>query len=73
MINYLLITFIPWNEIGKTAEDALVVGNISKSYGNFCAVSKLSFGVHHGECFGLLRIILNFYVNSSTFVFLICV
>ncbi|OXA45953.1 ATP-binding cassette sub-family A member 3 [Folsomia candida] len=43
-------------ERGKTAEDALVVGNISKSYGNFCAVSKLSFGVHHGECFGLLGV-----------------
>lgn len=33
-------------------DDALVVNNLSKSYGELAAVSKLSFGVHHGECFG---------------------
>lgn len=37
---------------GTMSEDALVVDNFCKSYGSFAAVSKLSFGVHHGECFG---------------------
>ncbi|ODM95225.1 ATP-binding cassette sub-family A member 3 [Orchesella cincta] len=41
---------------GKTDEDALVVENLCKRFGNFSAVSKLSFGVHHGECFGLLGV-----------------
>lgn len=40
----------------RTSEDALVVHNLCKSYGTFSAVSSLSFGVHHGECFGLLGV-----------------
>ncbi|ODM99022.1 ATP-binding cassette sub-family A member 3 [Orchesella cincta] len=40
----------------KVHEDALVVENLAKSYGSFAAVSKLNFGVHHGECFGLLGV-----------------
>jgi len=42
--------------IGNVSEDALVVENLSKSFGTFAAVSKLNFGVHHGECFGLLGV-----------------
>jgi len=42
---------------GKVDEDALVVENFSKSYGSFAAVSNLSFGVHHGECFGMKNVI----------------
>lgn len=40
----------------RTAEDAMAVDNICKAFGSFSAVSKLSFGVHHGECFGLLGV-----------------
>ncbi|OXA58482.1 ATP-binding cassette sub-family A member 3 [Folsomia candida] len=41
---------------GATSEDAIIVDNLSKSYGSFSAVSKLTFGVHRGECFGLLGV-----------------
>ncbi|CAL8085798.1 unnamed protein product [Orchesella dallaii] len=37
-------------------EDALVVSNLSKRFGSFAAVAGLNFGVHHGECFGLLGV-----------------
>ncbi|ODM87762.1 Retinal-specific ATP-binding cassette transporter [Orchesella cincta] len=37
-------------------EDPLVVKKLCKRYGSFAAVSNLSFGVHHGECFGLLGV-----------------
>ncbi|ODM90575.1 ATP-binding cassette sub-family A member 3 [Orchesella cincta] len=40
----------------KVNEDALVVENLSKRFGTFDAVSKLNFGVHHGECFGLVGV-----------------
>eukprot|EP00095_Tigriopus_kingsejongensis_P011912 maker-scaffold111_size354240-snap-gene-2.29 protein:Tk11912 transcript:maker-scaffold111_size354240-snap-gene-2.29-mRNA-1 annotation:"atp-binding cassette sub-family a member 3" len=36
--------------------DALQVSNLQKSFGKFVAVDELSFGVHKGECFGLLGI-----------------
>ncbi|CAL8112749.1 unnamed protein product [Orchesella dallaii] len=38
------------------SQDAVVVDNLCKAYGTFSAVSGLSFGVHHGECFGLLGV-----------------
>lgn len=38
------------------SDDALVVNNITKHFGNFAAVRSLNFGVHHGECFGLLGV-----------------
>jgi ABC-type multidrug transport system ATPase subunit len=41
---------------GRLSEDALVLDELCKSYGSFAAVSNLSFGVHHGECFGLLGV-----------------
>lgn len=41
---------------GQISSDALVVNNLCKSFGIFSAVSSLSFGVHHGECFGLLGV-----------------
>ncbi|ODM99030.1 ATP-binding cassette sub-family A member 3 [Orchesella cincta] len=41
---------------GNVNEDALVVKKLCKSYGSFAAVSNLFFGVHHGECFGLLGV-----------------
>ncbi|CAL8124334.1 unnamed protein product [Orchesella dallaii] len=40
----------------RVHEVALVVENFCKGYDSFAAVSMLSFGVHHGECFGLLGI-----------------
>ena len=42
--------------LGRTSEDALVVKNFCKSFGTFSAASNVSFGVHHGECFGLLGV-----------------
>ncbi|OXA51099.1 ATP-binding cassette sub-family A member 3 [Folsomia candida] len=39
-----------------TDQDALVVENFAKMYGPFAAVADVSFGVHHGECFGLLGV-----------------
>lgn len=38
------------------SDDALVVENLTKHFGAFAAVKKLNFGVHHGECFGLLGV-----------------
>ena len=43
-------------ETGRSNEDGFVVANLCKNYGNFAAVSNLNFGVHHGECFGLLGV-----------------
>jgi ATP-binding cassette subfamily A (ABC1) protein 3 len=37
-------------------EDALVVEGLRKTFKGFVAVDKLNFGVHHGECFGLLGV-----------------
>ncbi|KPM06947.1 ABC transporter sub-family A-like protein 9 [Sarcoptes scabiei] len=34
--------------------DSMIVKNIRKNYGNFEAVRDISFGVKHGECFGVL-------------------
>jgi len=31
-----------------------VVDNLCRNYGSFLAVSGWRFGVHHGECFGLV-------------------
>lgn len=42
--------------INKSNDDALVVKNFTKHFGNFAAVRKLNFGVHKGECFGLLGV-----------------
>ncbi|XP_058124970.1 phospholipid-transporting ATPase ABCA3-like [Anopheles ziemanni] len=43
----------------------LVLKDLSKSYGKFVAVNKLSVGVRHSECFGLLGI--NGAGKTSTF------
>ena len=40
----------------QVRDDALVALGLKKRFGNFSAVNDLSFGVHHGECFGLLGI-----------------
>lgn len=42
------------NDIEQT--DALIVSNLCKRFGKMNAVSKLSFGVRYGECFGFLGI-----------------
>ncbi|XP_053672341.1 phospholipid-transporting ATPase ABCA3-like [Anopheles nili] len=34
----------------------LLLHDLTKNYGNFQAVNKLSIGIHHSECFGLLGI-----------------
>lgn len=34
----------------------LLVQNVTKFYGSFCAVKKLNVGVRQGECFGLLGV-----------------
>lgn len=41
---------------GRAGEDALVVHNFSKTYGTFAAVKDVNFGLHYGECFGLLGV-----------------
>ncbi|XP_055951893.1 phospholipid-transporting ATPase ABCA3-like isoform X2 [Argiope bruennichi] len=43
----------------------LVIREVTKQFGNFTAVNKLSFGVRKGECFGLLG--LNGAGKTSTF------
>uniref|UniRef100_A0A182WCA7 ABC transporter domain-containing protein n=1 Tax=Anopheles minimus TaxID=112268 RepID=A0A182WCA7_9DIPT len=50
---------------GELASYNLVLKELSKSYGKFVAVSKLSVGVRHSECFGLLGI--NGAGKTSTF------
>ena len=40
----------------SNSRDLLTVTNLKKQFGNFRAVDGLSFGVHYGECFGLLGI-----------------
>jgi len=40
----------------QSSDESIVVSNLSNNYGNFSAVSNLTFGVHHGECFGLLGV-----------------
>jgi len=42
--------------VGKASEEAIVVSGLSKNYGTFSAVSNITFGVHFGECFGLLGV-----------------
>ena len=37
-------------------KDAFMCVDLSKTFGTFPAVSSLSFGVHPGECFGLLGV-----------------
>lgn len=41
---------------GRATEEALVVAGLTKHFKKLTAVDGLSFGVHHGECFGLLGI-----------------
>jgi len=41
---------------GKSSEEAIVVSNLSKNYRNLSAVSNITFGVHYGECFGLIGV-----------------
>ncbi|GFR20908.1 ATP-binding cassette sub-family A member 3, partial [Trichonephila clavata] len=43
----------------------LIIKDVTKKYGSFVAVDKLSFGVRKGECFGLLG--LNGAGKTSTF------
>uniref|UniRef100_A0A182NIG1 ABC transporter domain-containing protein n=1 Tax=Anopheles dirus TaxID=7168 RepID=A0A182NIG1_9DIPT len=50
---------------GELASYNLVLKDLSKSYGKFVAVNKLSVGVRHSECFGLLGI--NGAGKTSTF------
>uniref|UniRef100_A0A182PES6 ABC transporter domain-containing protein n=1 Tax=Anopheles epiroticus TaxID=199890 RepID=A0A182PES6_9DIPT len=50
---------------GELASYNLVLRELSKSYGKFVAVNKLSVGVRHSECFGLLGI--NGAGKTSTF------
>lgn len=50
-------------------KDALMVHRLKKNYGGFTAVNGLSFGVHHGECFGLLGI--NGAGKTTTFKFVL--
>jgi hypothetical protein len=38
------------------SDDALVVCDLSKNFGSFAAVREINFGVHYGECFGLLGV-----------------
>ena len=38
------------------AQDSLLVADLKKSFGSLQAVKGLTFGVKHGECFGLLGI-----------------
>ncbi len=40
----------------RRGADALVVTDLSKRFHSMTAVRGLTFGVHHGECFGLLGI-----------------
>ena len=44
------------NSANSNPSDLLTVTNLKKQFGNFRAVDGLSFGVHYGECFGLLGI-----------------
>ena len=50
---------------GELASYNLVLKELSKNYGKFVAVNKLSVGVRHSECFGLLGI--NGAGKTSTF------
>jgi ABC-type glutathione transport system ATPase component len=43
-------------EGGGSDDDVLLVRDLEKRFGQLTAVNKLSFGVRHGECFGLLGI-----------------
>ncbi|XP_052859763.1 phospholipid-transporting ATPase ABCA3-like [Anopheles cruzii] len=52
-------------DAAELASYNLVLKELSKSYGKFVAVNKLSVGVRHSECFGLLGI--NGAGKTSTF------
>ena len=41
---------------GDRADDALLVKNLTKMFKKHRAVNDLSFGVPHGQCFGLLGV-----------------
>ncbi|XP_054158739.1 phospholipid-transporting ATPase ABCA3-like [Oppia nitens] len=44
-------------DLGKLVEsDAMIIRKLTKYYGTFCAVDHISYGVHRGECFGLLGV-----------------
>jgi ATP-binding cassette, subfamily A (ABC1), member 3 len=52
---------------GKANSDRIVLSNLTKVYDNGkVAVNRLSLGIPHGECFGLLGI------NGKSFQFLAC-
>ena len=38
------------------SQESLVLRNLTKFYGNFLAVERLSIGIKKGECFGLLGV-----------------
>ena len=40
----------------NSGDDLLIVTNLRKKFGTLTAVDGLHFGVHYGECFGLLGI-----------------
>ena len=42
--------------VQSNPNDLLTVVNLQKHFGKFKAVQGISFGVHHGECFGFLGI-----------------
>ncbi|CAG7723164.1 unnamed protein product, partial [Allacma fusca] len=41
---------------GQVVSDAVVLSSVTKMFGSFPAVNNLTFGVRHGECFGLLGV-----------------
>jgi len=42
--------------VDLSQSDTLIIKNLTKNYGSFCAVDNISYGVRRGECFGLLGI-----------------
>lgn len=53
---------------GRTSEEAIVVNDLTKWFGNFLAVDHLTFAVHKNECFGLLGV--NGAGKTTTFTML---
>ncbi|XP_025017004.1 ATP-binding cassette sub-family A member 2-like isoform X1 [Tetranychus urticae] len=43
-------------KLGRVNTEALIVSELSKDFGSFRAVDKISFAVHKAECFGLLGV-----------------
>jgi len=44
------------NPENKGAQNPLVVRDLTKRFGNFTAVKSISYGIHQGECFGMLGV-----------------